>query len=158
MLGQHHAIDVPQSTEYAKEMRKWESQHSKYGPPGRPYKFEEFPKRMYKAAHVPGKGTEIAEALDANDALEEQNLLSRGFHSSLQAAADAVVKAHQTHGELAAERNFEIAHGRISEGAAKEVREAEEAFGARHLPSVPVTPKNRGGRPKKKAELVTDGV
>lgn len=149
MLG--HTIDLPQSTEYAKEMRKWESQPTKFGPPGRPYTFQEYPKRMYKAASVPGKGIEVTDAHTVQDADDERNLLSRGFARTIADAFREAEAQHTEHGKLAAERNWEIAHGRISEQAAEEVRAAEAEFGARHLPMVPETPIKKRGRPKKVA-------
>lgn len=144
-------------TEYAKEMRKWESYPSQWGPGGRPYQFREFPKRLYKAARVDGKGIQITEALTARDTTEEANLLSRGFHFGQPAAIEAIEREHTEHGKLAAEREWQIRHGRLSERATAEAREAEAAHGAKHLPDVPETPRRRGRRPSKTA-LVTAEV
>ena len=147
MLGNHPAIQLPQSTEYAKEMRKWESQHTKWGPPGRPYKFEEFPKMLYKAAYESGKGIHIEETHVVNNEDEQANMRSRGFHLGPDEAFAVAQRELTEHGRLAAEREHEIKVGRHSEGAVKEIRAAEEAYGARHLPDVPETPiaaKNSG--------------
>lgn len=154
MLGIHKTISLPQSTPYAQEMAKWEAFPSQWSPtPGRPYQFREFPKRMYKAAYTPGKGTEIVDAHTVNDAAEEMNLRSRGFSFGHAEAFEAVRKEQAEHGRLAAETNFEISHGRISEKAAAEVEAAREAHGARHLPMVPETPiKRRGRKPKAVAD------
>lgn len=147
MLGHSPSINLPQSSEYAKEMCKWEAYPSKHGPGLRPYQFHEYPKRMHRAEHVPGQGTTVVEAQTVNDPLEEANLRSRGFGAG-HGEAFALVRAEQTeHGKLAAEINHEIAHGRISPRAAAEVHAAREAHGARHLPAVPETPIRRRGRP-----------
>lgn len=143
MLGTHPAIDMPQSTEYAKEMRKWEAYPTKYGPPGRPYQYAEYPKRIYKAAYEPGKGTVVAEAITVHDADEERRMLSRGFSSTIQAAFDAVRAEQAEHGQLAAERAHAVRHGKHGEGAVREIEAAEAAHGARHLPDVPEAPVRR---------------
>lgn len=145
-------VEWGQNSNYGKEMRRWESTHTQFGPPGRPYVFQEFPKRMYKAARIAGRGIEIVDAQTAEDDLQEANLRSRGFHF-MQAAAIDAIRAEQTeHGTLAAEREWEIQHGRLSEHATAEVRAHEQAHGATHLPMIPETPipttKKRGRRPK----------
>ncbi len=152
MLGAHNAIDMPQSTEYAKEMRKWEATHTRFGPPGRQYAFQAFPKMVFKAARVDGKGIQIVDTHIVGNELEERNLQSRGFCVT-QEAAIAAIEAEQTlHGTLAAEREYAIRHGRLSNPAIAEVRAAEEAHGATHLPDVPMKP--RRGRPAKKTVTV----
>ncbi len=149
MLGSHNAIDLPQSTEYAKEMRRWEATHTRYGPPGRQYAFQEFPKMVFKAARVDGKGIQIVDTHIVGNETEERNLQSRGFCVT-QESAIAAIEAEQTvHGTLAAEREYQIRHGRLSEPAVREVRSAEEAHGATHLADVPVTPIRKRGRPAK---------
>ena len=163
MLANHPSIDIGQSTEYAKEMRKWETTHTKYGPPGRQYRFAEYPKRVYMCAQEPGKGIVVSEAHTVHDEHEERNLRSRGFYPTLKEAGAACASAHTEHGKLAAEREWEIRHNRISERATAEVRAHEADHGARHLPEVPHTPvpvHARKGWPKgkpraKKAPEVT---
>ena len=71
---------------------------------------------------------------------EQRNMQSRGYCLTQELALEALRDEHTEHGKLAAERNYEIAKGRISEKAAAEVRAAEEAHGAKHLPVVPETP------------------
>ena len=151
MLANHPSIDIGQSTEYAKEMRKWETTHTKYGPPGRQYRFAEYPKRVYKCVQEPGKGIMVEDAHTVNDEHEERNLRSRGFYPSLTEAATAIEAAHTEAGKLAAEREWEIQHNRLSERATAEVRVHEADFGARHLPEIPHTPvpvhRKRGRKP-----------
>lgn len=138
-------VEYGVESNYAKESRKWEAYPTRFGPPGRPYQYREYPKRLYKFAHESGRGIVEVDAQDAGDADEERNLLSRGFNERERAYADA--RAEQTeHGKLAAERAWEIEHGRLSDKAAAEVRAAEADHGARHLPSVPETPIRRRGR------------
>ncbi len=139
MLGRHSSIIVPPGTGYAEEMCKWESGRTEFGVGQRPYVFRDYPKRIYRAF----KGTEPGvtfEGHTVNDEVELANMQSRGFHPTQQLALDAFNREHTEHGKLAAERNYEIKHGRISDGAAAEVRAAEAAHGSRHLPMVPETP------------------
>lgn len=150
-------VEHGSESNYAKEMRRWESHHTKFGPPGRAYTFQEFPKRLYKAEHVSGKGIEIVDAQTAADEQAERNLLSRGFHFGQQAAIDAIRDEQTVHGTLAAERNWEIQHGRLSEKAAAEVAAAEAEHGAKHLPMVPETPIKRRVR-RTKAQMAADAA
>jgi hypothetical protein len=147
MLGAHDSIDLGPSTEYAKEMRKWEANHTKYGAPGRPFTYKEFPKRLYKA-EWDSDGIKMVDAQNAGNADEQRNLESRGFHARQEDAIEAVRRVQTEHGRLAAERNYEIQHGRISERAAAEVRAAETEHGARHLPEVKEKPMRRKRRTK----------
>lgn len=153
MLGNHTSIDMGQATPYAQEMRKWESTHTKFGPPGRPYVYAEFPRAMYRCKYVIGKGIVKDEMHTVQNDDELQNMASRGFHPSLALAARAIEREHTEHGKLAAERDFEIRHGRLSAGAAAEVRAVEEEIGSRHVPGIPAMRKSKGwpkGKPRGK--------
>lgn len=147
MLGNRGIVITPDSG-YAKEMRQHEAHHGPFGAPGRPYVFREYPKRLYKAERVAGQGIQITDAQTANDDHEERNLLSRGFHFGQDKAIEAIEQQQTEHGRLAAEREWEIQHGRLSEKAVEEVRAAEDAHGATHMPMVPEGPKRRGRQPK----------
>lgn len=141
-------------TEYAKEMRKWNSQYSEFGPPGRPWGSKdgpggEFPKRLYKATRQPD-GARTFEGFTVGDEHEQRNMLSRGFCDGQQSALDALAAEERIHAELAAEINHDARHG-MGERARGEVERAQEAHGARHLPEVPVTPIRKRGRPVKAA-------
>jgi hypothetical protein len=143
-------VEHGSQSNYAKEMRLHEAHPSQFGPPGRPYVFREFPKRMYKAERT-DKGIVITEAFNANDADEERNFQSRGFHFGQDAAFAAVHAEHTEHGKLAAEREAAIQKGKLSERAVEEVRAAEAEHGARHLPDVPEKAVRRRGPNKPKA-------
>ncbi len=147
MLGRHGSIIIPQNTPYASEMRKHEATYTEFGPGERPFVFREFPKRLYKATRG-ANGPEF-EGFTVNDDHEQRNMQSRGFALSQPLALEALSREHTEHGKLAAERNFEVKNGRISEKAAAEVREAEDAHGARHLPEVPAKPIRRRRGPNK---------
>lgn len=141
-------VHTPES-EYAKEMRKWEAHHTQFGPPGKPYVYQEFPTRMYKATRQPS-GDRTFEAMTAHDATERDNLASRGYVvGGQQAALDALEAIERSHAELAANREWQIQHGRIGEKAVSEVRQHEAEAGARHLPDLPVAPVKKRGRPAK---------
>jgi hypothetical protein len=155
MLGHHKSIAVGASSEYAKELQKHEALHTQFGPPGRPYVYREFPKRLYRATRrETGNGIDY-EGFTVNDEHEERNMQSRGFALSQSEALEALTREQTEHGKLAAERNFEIARGRISERAAKEVR-AAEADHTGHLPEVTAKPIRRRGpnKPKVGANVV----
>lgn len=155
MLGDSPSIALSQSSEYAKEMRKHESTHTRYGPPGRPYVYREFGESgtvMYRAEHRSGTGIVIVDRHTVHDERQQQNMRSRGYYDEPTEAIAAIERQQTEFGRLAAERNFDIAHGRLSEKAAAEVRGHEADHGARHLPAIPETPipahRKRGRRPK----------
>lgn len=134
-------VHTPES-EYAKEMKRWEAHHTQYGAPGRPYAYQAYPTRMYKATRQPD-GSRTFEGHTANDEHERRNLESRGFVvGGQQAALDALAADEKVHAELAAEMNWEQKHGRVSEKASAEIEQARSDYGeARHMPVVPEAPK-----------------
>lgn len=135
---------------YAKEMRRHEAYPTQFGPPGRPYVYQHYPLMLYRASRGPN-GPEASETCIVNDERERDNMISRGFWPTQELALAELDRQHTEHGKLAAERNYEIAHGRISEKAATEVRAAEAAHGATHLPEVKEQP--RRGRPRKQTTV-----
>lgn len=137
MLGLHPSIIIPQGTPYAEEMRKHEAHYTVFGAPGRPYVYQEFPKRLYKA--VSGAHGVTYQGFTVQTEEEQRNMQSRGYAPSQPEALAALEQEQLEHGKLAAERNWEIAHGRISERAAAEVR-AAEAEHTGHLPEVVAKP------------------
>lgn len=146
MLG-NKGIQLGPDSGYGKEMRKWEAYPSQFGPGEKPYVFREYPKMLYKAARVAGKGIQVVETFVVGNDLEQRNMESRGFHGAQEEAISAIEREQAEFGKLAAEREFEIQRGRLSERAAAEVRAAEAEHGASHLPTVPETPIRRRGRP-----------
>lgn len=144
-------VFTPES-EYAKEMRRHEAYPTQYGPAGRPYQFQEFPKQMSRAEHVPGKGIVITDTQRAETDVQEANLRYRGFHFGQDTAIAAIERQQTEYGKLAAERNFEIARGRISEKAAAEVQAAEADHGSTHMPGMPAGKVRRKPGPKPKAQ------
>ncbi len=147
MLGAHGSIVIAENSAYAEEMVKHEAHFTRFGRPQRPYVFQEFPKRIYKAVKGERGGIEY-EGFTVHDETEQANMQSRGYALSQTLALEALEREHTEHGKLAAERNYEA--GRMSEKAVAEMRAAEAAYGARHLPMVPETPIKRSpGRPKK---------
>jgi hypothetical protein len=149
MLGFHGSIVIPENTDYAKEMRKHEAQFTRFGPPGRPYTYAEWPRRIYKAVRLETGGIGY-EGFTVENELEQANMQSRGYSLSQPLALEALEREQAEHGKLAAERNWEAKAGRLSEKAVSEMRSAEAEHGARHLPMVPETPiKKKRGRPFK---------
>ncbi len=141
MLGAHPSIVIPQNTPYANEMRRHESHHTTFGPPGRPYVYSEFPKRLYKA--VKGGVAPEFDGHTVNSEDEQRNMQSRGYSLTQADALEALEREQTEHGKLAAEREWEIRHGRVSDKAAAEVRVAEEAHGATHMPVMPEARRSR---------------
>lgn len=153
MLGNSPSIEISQTSEYAKERMKHESEPGRYGQkPGNPYHFREYPKRMDRATRGE-KGPQF-EGVTAQNESEEAQFKSLGFHFGREKALTALTRDEQEHATLAAERNFEIHHGKISDGAAREVRAAEAEHGARHLPAVPVAPLKKRTRGPNKPKVM----
>lgn len=136
------------ASRYAQEMRRWNAHHSEFGPPGKPYVFQEWPKMVYRAERVNGviKIVETKQVHDEDGELKERG---KGFRFSQEDALDLVRNEQLVHGTLAAEREWEIQHGRLSANAVEEVRAVEEAAGAVHVPVIPEGPKKKRGRPAK---------
>lgn len=151
MIGQHPSIVIPLSSEYAKERCRHEAQHTQFGPPGRPFTYQEFPKRLYRAVRDE-KGITLDGFTVANDD-EQARMASRGYCLTQQDALDAEQRQHLEDGKAAANREWEIQHGHHSDKAIAEVRAAEQEHGARHLPSVPETPIKRRTRGPNKPKV-----
>lgn len=126
-------------SEYSKEARRWEGQHTVHGQPGRPYQYYEYPTRMYKAGRKPDGKIAILEAETAQNEHEREALERRGFTYGGQGKAIEAWDAQEaTFAQLAAEGNF--TERRMSEKAQAEATAAKQAAGARHLPEIPATP------------------
>lgn len=152
MLGHSSSIVIPAGSAYGKEMARHEATYTQFGPPGRPYVYQEYPRRVYRAEYESGKGIRIVEAQTVEDPQAERALETRGFRFH-QHAAIALMERQQTEfGALAAEREWQIRHGRVSARAVAEVRSAEADHGAQHLPDVPETPIRRRVR-RTKAQM-----
>ena len=133
------------ASRYAQEMRRWNAHHSEFGPPGKPYVFQEFPKRVYRADRVEGV-VKIVESKEVGNDDEELKERGKGFRFRQEDALDLMRGEQLEHGRLAAEREWEIQHGRLSEKAIEEVREVEAASSV-HVPVIPEGPKKKRGRP-----------
>jgi hypothetical protein len=142
------AVVYSPDSAYAIEARKWEGQHSQYGPPGRPYEYREYPIRLSRAFRPVGGGPVDFDSRDAADEHEERNLASRGFCRGREKALDALEKSEQAIAEAAANRAFH--DRRMSEKAQREA-DAADAATAAHLPSIPEKP--RRGRRLKPVEV-----
>jgi len=155
MLGRHSSIVIPRGTPYAEEMRKHEAYPTEFGQGMRPYVYREFPKMLYKAVRATEGAGIVYEGFTVQNDDEQRNMQSRGYAVSQQDALDDLNREQTEHGKLAAERNFEIKHNRISEKAAAEVRAHEQEHGATHMPVVPHTPVKRRTRGPNKPKPVT---
>lgn len=142
-----------QDSAYAKEMVKWEAQHSQLGAPGRPYVYHEFPQRMYKASRPIGGGPVSFDGLTAGDEDERRNLLSRGYRVGQDKALAELESNESAIAEGAANRVY--GERGMSDKAKREADAADLATAA-HLPSIPEKPRTR--KPRAKKSEVPDGV
>lgn len=134
------ALQVNQASGYAKEMRKWESQHTQYGPPGRPYPppgvSTEYPRAMFKAGHPegrPGK-IEILEHRDAHGDMDRQLFERDGFRITQEEA----IEVQKGYDRLMAEEAAMRAHrDKNMSDRAKAEADAADAASASHLPEIP---------------------
>lgn len=133
-------------SEYAKEMAKWEANHSVFGPPGKPYDPNvKFPAMCYRIDSVKGGSPEIVERREAHSETDLQNLRSRGFGNGAAEAMDAYNSRNAAVAEAAANRAYTDRN--LSENAQREVAEFESST-MDHVAEVPEA-KRKPGRPKK---------
>lgn len=136
-------VHSPESN-FSKEMAKWEAGYTQYGEPGRPYTYQPFPTRMYKAYRAKD-GSRQFDAATANDEHEQRNLESRDFVvGGQQAALDALDARELEIAQLAAEGAYQ--EQRMSEKARDEATAVRRAS-AVHLGEIPEAKKR--GRPAK---------
>lgn len=135
----------PKSVE-SQLVTEWEAQWSEHGPGRRPYQFQPYPMMLHLAGR-PASGLGKATIIDTQQvgSENEANLYrSQGYRNTPLEAIEMWDKQQFEFAELAAERNWQMAHGRVGEKAQAEVVRAE-ANAVDHLPDVPVTPiKPRG--------------
>jgi hypothetical protein len=130
----------PDSAE-AKERVKWEAQYTQYGPGARPYVKRDYPMLLHKAGRPAGGlgAAEIVEMQEVGSEQEAEVYRQRGFRPTPLEAIEHWEAEQTLFAELAAERAWEVKHGRHGEKAQQEIVRAEAAA-VDHLPSVPVTP------------------
>lgn len=126
---------------YAQERVKWEGQHSEFGPPGRPFQYAEYPKRMSRAKDAQGTAFD---AIDVADETEEQNMYSRGYRVGRDTAIEALLAGQKEVAEAAANRAY---HEQRMTAKARAEAEAIDNATANHLPVIPEKPR-RGRKPK----------
>ena len=143
-------INSPESG-YAKERVKWEAQNSEMGVGLRPYVYRPFPTMIYLAGIPHGEvgAPRIVNQQIADDEDALNNMASRGWRTHPMDALKAYDEQKLEEAKLAANLEFEIAKGRISQNAAAEVRAAQAEVDG-HMPGVPETPIRR--RMKKAVE------
>lgn len=140
----------PDSVE-SKMISEWEAQMSAHGPGRRPYQFQPYPMMLHLAGR-PKSGlgaATIVETQEAGSENEANFYRGRGFRNTPLEAIEAWDATQFEAAELAANRNWQVAKGRIGEKAQAEVQRAEAAH-ADHMPDMPVTPiKKRVYKPRK---------
>ena len=94
-------------SDYAKERRKWEAQHTQFGPPGRPFVYAEYPLMLYRAKRRPEGGKDpILENFTVEDEQQERNMQSRGWVRGPDYAIKALEASEQGLAQAAAERAY----------------------------------------------------
>ena len=136
------SIPIAPESAYAKEATKWEAQHTPAGPPGRPYQYVPYPAMLYRAGRINQGPIGIVETAVADTADAAKTMKTRGFCVGPHEAIAAFEDQQLEFAKLAAERNYDVKH-RLSEKAAAEVAQAEDAQGSEHLPAIPETPIKR---------------
>ncbi len=130
----------PKSPE-ARLRSQYEAQYTSFGPGQRPYVFRPFPMMLHLAGR-PSGGIGAAVILETQEVGSEREMdayRSRGFRPTPLEAIEAWEAQQFEFAELAAARNYDVAHGKHSEKAQGEIAVAE-AKTTDHLPSMPVTP------------------
>lgn len=142
----------PKSAE-ATERRKWEAQYTPFGPGMRPYQHKDYPMMLHLAGRPAGGmgAAAIVETQEVGSPMEANPYISRGFRQTPLEALEMWECQQLEFANLAANRNWQSVHGRISEKAQVEVARAE-ARSVDHLPDVPVTPIKRRRRTKAEME------
>jgi len=138
-------VHNPQS-EWAKEARKWEATHTEFGPAGRPYVHRVYPTWSFRAGEVPGGGIGLVETRIAETEAQRTAAESSGFRMEPLEAIKAYEAQQLEYAKLAAEREYEKRHGKISARARQEVEAVEDAAGARHLPTIAPRPGRKAGQ------------
>lgn len=133
----------------SKMIAAFEAQMSVYGPGQRPYQHRPYPMMLHLAGR-PSSGlgaATIVETQEVGSSNEAEFYRSRGFRETPLEAIEMWDKQQFEFAELAANRNWQTAHGRIGEKAQAEVRRAEAAH-TDHMPDMPVAPVKRKRRTK----------
>jgi hypothetical protein len=150
-------VILPES-ELGKEMAKW----------NKPYRYEPFPRMLYKAQRRPDGQVSVGEGDDrifgghagaaeafsrgcwkiVNDEREYSRAHEDGWRDTQKEALEHFESRERFKADAAAHRHYEDRN--LSESARAEV-EAIEAESAEHLPEIPEQPKRRRGRPRKVA-------
>ena len=114
-------------TERDKELAKW----------NKPYRFEPFPKMLYRGRTTPSGRLERDERIVGSEA-EEKLAAENGWHANPDVAVEAERKRQEDRGTAAAERAY--ADLRMSAAAQAEAA-AIDSTTAKHLPEIPEQPK-----------------
>jgi hypothetical protein len=143
------ALEWSKDSGYAIERRKWESEHSDFGPPGRPYAYQPYPAMLVKAIRPSSGGPPRFEHDIARDEGQERSLNERGFVRGPDKAIARLEASEREIAMLAAERAH--VERRMSPQAQDEARAVDEST-IQHVPVIEQQPIRRGwpkGKPRK---------
>lgn len=131
-------IHSPDSA-FAKESVKWEAHYTPMGPPGRPFRYQDYPMHMHKAGRPEGGlgAPVIVETCEVTNEQERTAAAQKGFSEGPDAAVRHWHAQQREFATLAAERNF---HEKRMSPKARAEAETANMNAVDHLPSVPETP------------------
>lgn len=144
---------APDSPE-GKERSRWDRPRNTTvdGIPGmRCVGFEEYPKALYRAGRPNMGNVAITGSTTAHTQDQESILRGQGWHTTQEAAIQAVHAQHVEFSKLAAERHYVE---RSMSARAQAEAESYDAETVQHVPVIPEAPKKRG-RPRRKPEVMS---
>jgi hypothetical protein len=146
-------VITPDSDE-AKERAKWEQHSDRFGPPGNPYVYREYPRMLYRARRRDDGQLMVIDPTNeqwsrgsyaiAHNEHELEKLMGQGWRKTQQEALEYAHGLEEDISDAAAHRAYEDRN--MSDKAKVESVQVEEASGL-HVPEIPQ--KKRRGRPPK---------
>lgn len=128
----------------AKERVKWEAHPTAFGPPGRPYVYQAYPKMLYRAGRNPSGVPTIIDSYVVESETQEANLKSRGYCEGQDAALAYLHAADQEAAVLAANRAYS---DRSMSPQAQAEAAAIDSRSSSHLPVIPEQPRKPRRKP-----------
>lgn len=164
------------TSNFSKEMAKFEQFPSQYGSPGNPYRYREFPRMVYRAELWKGKPVCMAAPVDpyefpraeelqraedqarrftercqliVKDEAELQKARENGYRDTPDEAVAYLTGRQRAEGQAAAERHY--ADRNMSESAKAEAKAEEARIFSEQGRQTGEIPAKRRGRPRKNA-------
>jgi len=141
------AIQINPASGYAVEMRKWESTYTRFGPPGRPYVYVEYPRDMFLAGHPEGRPGKIEILHGSTRTVQSDAERTAAERDGYDADQHEAIKKQEARDREMARAAAEAAYAdrRMSEAAHAERAEVEDAV-ASHVAEIPRSNPKTGKR------------